>query len=383
MTAARDPRDPDESVLLGFDDDDLPTGVTVGTWPTAQVHLKDRESIFNRPIGVRFERRHYIAREGGPQASVSVLLDRPAPRQITVRLRVVEQGATAGDYSGVPASVTFARNSIRRSFTVTATEDTVTPETGEAVQLLFDMLPAGVNAASPSAATVDLLDVSTTVVAVRFERDSYTAQEGGPAAQVAVVLDQAPGRTVTVPLTATNQGGASDADYSGVPASITFAADQTRRTFTVSAPADFAAESGESVRLTFGTLPAGVSRGTPPAATVHLVDAATTAVRVRFERDSYTAQEGGPAAEVALRLDRAPGRELRVRVAVTPEGGASDADYRGLPTTVTFGADDTRAVFAVRATTDTEPESGERLRMSFTMLPAGVSAAPPRRQRCI
>ncbi|MDE0194988.1 MAG: hypothetical protein OXP08_05510, partial [bacterium] len=375
VSAVADGTDPGESVLLGFASA-LPAGVMVGTWPTTQVHLREL-GVFGNISTVWFEQDRYVARESGPSARVTVRIH-PLTNTTTVPLAALNQnGATNADYSGVPRSLTFGVNTApHRTFTVTANADTDTPEPDESVRLVFDNLPSGLSATEPSAATVDLLDVSTKLVRVRFERDSYTAREGGPPARVAVVLDQAPGRSITVPLTATNEG-AVDSDYDGVPVSVTFAPGETRRTFTVSAPRDHLPESGEEVRLTFGTLPRGVITGTPPAATVHLIDAATTAVRVRFERDSYTAREGGPGAEVALRLDRAPGRELQVRVAVTPDGGAVAADYGGLPTTVTFGADDTRAVFAVRATPDNEPETGERLRMSFAMLPAGVSAGTP------
>ncbi len=52
---------------------------------------------------------------------------------------------------------------------------------------------------------------------VGFGASSYTATEGGSGATVTVNLDQAPGVPVTVPITRSNQGNATDADYSGVP----------------------------------------------------------------------------------------------------------------------------------------------------------------------
>ena len=44
---------------------------------------------------------------------------------------------------------------------------------------------------------------------------------------VKVTLNANPERTVTIPITTTDQDGASSADYSGVPASVTFNADDT------------------------------------------------------------------------------------------------------------------------------------------------------------
>ena len=48
-----------------------------------------------------------------------------------------------------------------------------------------------------------------------------------------------PERTVVVPLTAAVQGGASSpGDYSGVPASVSFGAGETSKSFTFTAAAD-------------------------------------------------------------------------------------------------------------------------------------------------
>ena len=76
-----------------------------------------------------------------------------------------------------------------------------------------------------------------------------------------VTLGAEPERTVDITLIPTNQG-ASNSDYSGVPASVTFGPTETEQTFTFTAAQDSVDDDGESVKLTFGSpLPAGVSRG--------------------------------------------------------------------------------------------------------------------------
>ena len=78
---------------------------------------------------------------------------------------------------------------------------------------------------------------------------------------VTVSLDEGPERSVTIPLTATNAGGASDSDYTLSAASVTFTGSETSKTFTVTAVEDALAESGEQVVLGFGELPAVRRRG--------------------------------------------------------------------------------------------------------------------------
>ena len=111
---------------------------------------------------------------------------------------------------------------------------------------------------------------------------------------VTVTLSEDPERTVTVPLTKTEQDGASSADYSGVPASVEFAPGETERIFTFTASSDSDNDDGESVKLTFGnTLPAGVSAGNTDEAVVTITDDDVPSVAVSFEQSSYSVDEGG------------------------------------------------------------------------------------------
>ena len=109
-----------------------------------------------------------------------------------------------------------------------------------------------------------------THVTVSFGSSSYDVFEGN-SVRVTVTLNIAPERTVTIPITVSNEGGASAADYSGVPADLTFNAGQTSRSFNVAATADDLDDGGESVRLGFGTLPAAVAPGPRAGTMVRIV----------------------------------------------------------------------------------------------------------------
>ena len=87
---------------------------------------------------------------------------------------------------------------------------------------------------------------------------------------MAVVLSADPEREVSIPLVRTHRGGASEADYSGVPERLTFSSGATTRTFEFAATDDGEEDFGESVVLGFGRLPAGVSGG--GSATVSIQD---------------------------------------------------------------------------------------------------------------
>ena len=109
-------------------------------------------------------------------------------------------------------------------------------------------------------------------VAVSFGAATLSVNEGGTG-QATVTLATAPatGVTVTVPITATPGEGLGTGEYS-VPASVTFAAGDTSKSFTVSATQDTLDEPDEVLTLSLGTLPAGYVPGTTAELEITVVD---------------------------------------------------------------------------------------------------------------
>ena len=252
-------------------------------------------------VAVSFGSAAYSVTEGGT-VEVTVALDADPERTVTVPLTVMDQdGASPADYSGVPASVTFASGEMSRTFTFSATQDEVDDD-GERVKLTFGTLPAGVSAGTVNASTVNIQDDDDPAVAVSFGSPAYCVPEGGTV-EVTVALDADPERRVTVPLTVMDQDGASPADYSGVPASVTFAPGEMSRTFTFSATQDEVDDDGERVKLTFGTLPARVSAGTMNESTVKFEsDTPLTA----SSHDAPASHDGSADFTFELRLSEEP-----------------------------------------------------------------------------
>ena len=118
---------------------------------------------------------------------------------------------------------------------------------------------------------VTIVDDDGNAVAVSYEESAYSVDEGG-STTIKVVLSEDPERTVVVPLTAVEQDGATPSDYSGVYAWVEFQPGDISTTFTFAAVQDFDNDDGESVRLGFGDLPAGVTLGAYATTTVSIID---------------------------------------------------------------------------------------------------------------
>ena len=238
-------------------------------------------------------------------------------------------GATSADYSGVPTGVTFQSGDTEETFTFSATHDTVDDD-GESVRVTFGNLPSRVSTGSRAATTVAITDDDVPAVQVSFGQATYAVTEGNHVT-VTVKLSADPERTVEIPLTTTELGGATSGDYAVGLTSVTFNAGDTERDFSFSAAQDAVDDDGESVRLGFGNLPTRVSAGSPAATTVAITDDDDPAVTVSYGAATYSVAEGeqrdgdgdaerGPGAHGG----RSPSRRRN-------QGGASGADYSGVP----------------------------------------------------
>ena len=219
---------------------------------------------------------------------------------------------------------------------------------------------------------VTIRDDDDPLVKVSFGGATYEVDEGGTV-DVTLTLSVDPERPVTIPVTATDQGGASTGDYSGVPTTVTFASGETEKTLTFTAIQDTDDDDGESVKLGFGTLPDRVTAGTTSEATVNITDDDVAEVKVNFGAATYNAAEG-ETVDVTLTLDADPGRQVIIPIVVTEQGGVSSADYSNVPLEITFNTGDTQKTFTFTASQDDIDDDGESVLLKFdSPLPAGVT----------
>ena len=367
FAAADDTLDDDgESVKLGFGN--LPTGVSEGTTNESTVSITDDDVP---TVTASFEQSSYTVAEGN-SVTVKVQLSADPERTVTIPLLKVNQGgATSSDYSGVPANVVFNSGDTEKTFDFAAAADAANDD-GESVRVSFGNLPNQVSAGTHSGTTVSITDDDVPSVTVSFEEASYTVAEGD-SVTVKVVLSADPERTVTIPLTRSNQGGASNSDFTGVPTNVVFNSGDTEKTFDFDATDDAANDDGESVKLGFGNLPTDVSAGATNETTVSITDDDVPSVTVSFEQASYTVAEGD-SVTIKVTLSADPDRTVTILLTKTNQGGATASDYSGVPSNVVFNSGDTEKTFSFAATDDSVDDDGESVKLGFGNLPADVSA---------
>ena len=102
------------------------------------------------------------------------------------------------------------------------------------MKLGFGALPTGVSEGTTKEATVSITDDDVPAVTASFEQGAYTVAEDS-SVTVKVTLNADPERTVTIPITKANQGGASETTRACPPTSPSTHGD-TEETTSTSAP---------------------------------------------------------------------------------------------------------------------------------------------------
>ena len=194
----------------------------------------------------------------------------------------------------------------------------------------------------------------------------------GATTTVSVQLSQSLSEVITVGLTTTNQSSATNADYSGVPASLEFAIGDTTKSFTFVAETDLVDELDEEVVIGFGTLPEGLGAGADNQATITIRDA--TSITISFDSGTYSATEGGSDATVTVELSAGPAQQVEITLTAKGHDGATSGDWSGVPSSLTFDPGDTSKSFTVTAIDDTVEDDGEMVELGFGALPEGFVA---------
>ena len=224
-------------------------------------------------IAVSFAEASLLVDEGD-QATVTVTLaTAPAVGEtVTVPLTVTPgTGLGTGEYSGVPMNVVFNAGETSKSFTVATVNDS-DDEPDRLLTLAFGTLPEGYVAGTNSQLELTLVDDDVPIVSATFGRAAASVQEG-TSVPVTVRLSQAPEREVVVPIRATRGANLAADEVDGVPADVTFAADETSKSFTVTFEDDAVEEGNETLTLTFGTFAdSRVTQGANPQLVLTVTD---------------------------------------------------------------------------------------------------------------
>ena len=226
-----------------------------------------------------------------------------------------------------------------------------------------------------------MADDEKSPLTVSFGASTYTIAEGRSEV-VTVRLSPEPDRMVTIPFDRRHEGGATTADYTGVPDSVVFNSGVTEQTFRVTAAHDTVNDDDEYIDLVFGMLPTGVTAGSPSETSIKITDDDfPDAVTVSFKKSSHTVAESDDnttpdvfenQVELTVTLSLDPDRTVLIPLIPDNKNGARNADYSIVPTVLTFNDGDTEMTSTFTAAHDGDDDDDEWVAIGFGNLPSGV-----------
>ena len=326
----------------------------------AQVVVAD-----NDDPSVSLSAASYSVTEG---EAVSVTLNIVRPQTTTTAVGITCTNGTAGgaDYS-CPPSVTIPANAGTHAFTVQTTQD-ADVEGHETFTVAITSVPSGIVIGSPSSATVT---VRNDDAAVSFRSNVATVYESEGSVRLPVELSAPRGEPTVVQFTDTAlsaTGGGSD--YESGPYTVTIPAGRTSATLDIAIMDDDREELDETfaVEIHMGTLPSGVTLGSPGVVNVTIVDAPPPCNNCVWITGGPAVTEGEDAV-FTVRAIPAPTSNVTVGLSVSDVQGRSHSDFvhgrdDGFKT-VTILSGQTSATYMVPTTNDDKDEQDGAVTVSL------------------
>ena len=209
--------------------------------------------------------------EGGG-ALVTVQRSGPAASPVTVDYATSDGTAflADGDYSPRSGTLRFAPNVRLLTFMVATTADR-RDEANEDVNLTLSNPTGGAVLGTQSAAKLTIVD-NDDGGALRFSSATYARSEAFLTATITVTRTGGTASGVTVGYATSDDTAEAASDYMTSTGTLSFAAGQLSRTFTVPITPDTLDEVDETVALTLTNPTGGATLGSPASATLTIVD---------------------------------------------------------------------------------------------------------------
>ena len=319
--------------------------------------------------------RDALTVDEGSTGNYTVVLDSEPTGPVTVTPSVPSNR----DLSVDPAELEFTTGNwhVPRTVFVEAATDTDTVADAP-VTISHQVSGADYGSVRASSVRVTIVETDTSTLSV----EAAEAPESGGTLVFRVTLSRLSSSEVTVDYATSDGSGSADAragsDYTAASGTLTFSAGSTAAQQIVVDITDDTEdeEEEETFRLTLrNARHASLAGGGSTLQVLGTIrDDDDPEVEVSFGSANYGVTEGGTVT-VVVRLNRDPERDLVIDLDRTHHGGATDADYSGVPSSVLFGPGVRTQEFLFAATDDTADDDGEAVVVTFGGLPARVTGS--------
>lgn len=349
-----------------------PVNATMTSPSAATITVVDDDS----PAAVGFAQSNYSVSEDSGIAVVSVALNTPSGRPITLNYATSNGTATAGDdYTTTSGTVTFAAGELTKNIVIPVRNDTM-DEADETVNLALSNVDGAT--VGTGTAVLTILDDDEAPI-VRFHRPTYEVSEGAGVANVEVELSNASGFTITADYTTTPQTATTPADYIASPASgkLTFAPGETMKTIAIVLVDDSLLEPTETMELVLSN-PSNANLDFFNETTVEILDNdAAPSVTVQFSASQYSRPETAASTAMEVRLSQASSNTVTVNYTIVGNTATIGSDFLAASSgTLTFSPGQISKNVTLTILNDPWQEGDETLTVTLSS-PTGATLGSP------
>ncbi len=315
----------------------------------------------------------------------------------TVTVEYTTGGGTATDgtdYTKSSGTLTFGDKETSKMFDV-AIKDDSTSEGNETVTVTLSNPGNGVSIGTPSTATLIITDdeggstssttsssssSSSTGPNVGFGATSYSVNENIASVTVTVVRGGSSSSSAAVNYATANGTGKSGSEYTATSGTLTFAAGEASKTFTIAIFDDTSDDGAKNFTLSL-TSPTGASL-TPnhSAATVTINDNETVEFgsgSFKFSKSSYTVDENGGNAVVTVQRTGSTTNVASVNYSTSTISASGGSDFTHVSGTLNFAVNESAKVILIPIVKDSVADTGETFSVDLVSPSSNMTLITP------
>jgi len=348
-----------------------PSGVaTLGVRSSALLTIADNDGVT-----LHFSAPTYSVTEGG-SGVVTVKRSGSTASAVSVQYATSDGTATIadGDYTAKSGTLSFKAGQTSLIFSVATKTDT-RDESNETVNLALSNPTGGAILGTQSTATLTIADNDAGGV-LKFGSATYSRGENLPTATITVTRTGGVASGVSVNYASTNGTAQAGLDYTTAAGTLSFAAGQASRTFTVTLANDTLDEASETLTLDLSGATGGASIGSSATTTLTILDN-DVAGTLQFSAGSYSVGESDGTLTVTVTRSGGAASGVTLNYATSNGTATAGSDYTSTSGPLMFAASETTRTFAVTITPDGSAEANETVALTLSAPGGGATLGSP------
>lgn len=336
----------------------------------------------------RFTTSAFSIPESTPTLNLSVIRSGGTQGDVTVDYAITAGTAGADDFNLASGTLSFDAGDTSKTIALKIKEDQLS-EGAENLNITLSNPGGGASLGSPSAAVVTILDNEASNASnssssatggstssnpngtLNFNASGYGVMENGGSFTVTVSRTGGTAGTVAVNYATSNGTAQSGNEYTATSGTLTFAAGETSKTFTVAVNDDSQNDGSKTFNLTLSTPTGGANIGVVGTATVSVTDNETVTVgsgSIKFSKSTYSATESaGIALVTVLRVGKVTDT-ISVNYSTVGLTASPGSDFNIANGTLTFAPNEYSKVISITINKDTNSDVGETFAIDLSGL---------------